>query len=186
MHGMDHSQGRRRAGGHCERFTRAQAVKYRDNTDLRSGSAEQEKANREAPGTLPYLSPVMLTVRMHPSAIPDTRNFEFSPLKAGSPRMQSGQLLYFMSGFLTIQLEMQNFLSSQGLGGPVIHTQIFREQDSEGADSTSNPHKDKVTKEHEEEHGKHEIGHKRRLSDTDTDTDTNRGFNRGGVEYVHM
>lgn len=93
-HKMDGTHSGRRAGERCDRFTRFQAVDAANNKD---GSTTQPKAksnkDRETPSTLSYLSPVMLTVRMHPSAIPDTRNFEFSPLKAGSPRMQSGQLL---------------------------------------------------------------------------------------------
>lgn len=39
--------------------------------------------------------------------------------------MQAGQLLYFTSGFLTMQLEVQNYLSSMGIGGPPIHSQAF-------------------------------------------------------------
>ena len=39
-------------------------------------------------------------------------------------RQQSGQLLYFLSGFLSIQLEIQNFLSLVGLGGPLIETKV--------------------------------------------------------------
>ena len=60
------------------------------------------------------------------AAIPDTRNIEWSPRKSfGSYRQQSGQLLYFLSGFLTLQLEIQTFLASTGLGGPVIPTQAL-------------------------------------------------------------
>jgi hypothetical protein len=66
-----------------------------------------------------------VTVRMLPSAVPDTRNFEWSPRKSGTLRQQSGQLLYFLSGFLSIQLEVQNFLSCVGLGGPIIPTKVF-------------------------------------------------------------
>ena len=67
-----------------------------------------------------------VTVRMSPSAIPDTRNFEWSPRKSfGSYRQQSGQLLYFLSGFLSLQVEVQNFLAAAGLGGPVIPTQAW-------------------------------------------------------------
>lgn len=51
-----------------------------------------------------------VTIRMHPSAIPDTRNYEWTPLKGTAPRQQSGELLYFTSGFLTLQLELQNFI----------------------------------------------------------------------------
>ena len=69
-----------------------------------------------------------LTVRMHPSAIPDTRNFKWSPLKSGASRVQSGQLLYFISGFLTLQLELQNFLSLVGKGGPIVKTEVFKGQ----------------------------------------------------------
>ncbi len=52
---------------------------------------------------------------MQPSGIPDTRNYEWSPRK-NNARQQSGELLYFISGFLSLQLELQNFVSSTGLG----------------------------------------------------------------------
>jgi hypothetical protein len=51
-----------------------------------------------------------ITIRMHPSVLPDTRNLEWSPLKGSSPRQYSGELMYFTSGFLTLQLEVQRFL----------------------------------------------------------------------------
>lgn len=66
-----------------------------------------------------------LTVRMPPSAISDTRNFERSPLKGGWHREQSGQLLYFLSGFLSLQLEAQNFFSVSGLGGTPLPSLRF-------------------------------------------------------------
>jgi hypothetical protein len=51
----------------------------------------------------------------------------WSPRKQGGrgSRMQAGQLLYFTSGFLTMQLEVQNYLSSLVIGGPPIHSQAF-------------------------------------------------------------
>ncbi len=51
-----------------------------------------------------------VTIRMHPSAVPDTRNFDWTPLKRVSSRFQSGELLYFTSGFLSLQLELQQFI----------------------------------------------------------------------------
>jgi hypothetical protein len=78
-----------------------------------------------------------ITVRMLPSAIPDTRNFEWSPRRSGTLRQQSGQLLYFLSGFLSIQLEVQNFISSVGLGGPVIPTKVFGDAPSSFLKSSS-------------------------------------------------
>lgn len=51
-----------------------------------------------------------VTIRMPPSAVPDTRNMQWSPLQRALIPQQSGELLYFLSGFLTIQLEFQNFL----------------------------------------------------------------------------
>ncbi len=43
-----------------------------------------------------------------------------------------------MSGFLTIQLEVQNFLSSEGLGGPTMHTDLFRRGGQGGSESGEN------------------------------------------------
>ena len=72
-----------------------------------------------------------VTFRMHPSTVPDTRNIKWSPRKQGAggmlDRRQSGQLLYFTSGFLTLQMEIQNYLSILGLGGSVIETSVFRD-----------------------------------------------------------
>jgi hypothetical protein len=100
-----------------------------------------------------------------------------------------------MSGFLTIQLEMQNFLSSQGLGGPVIHTQIFRDQDQDqdqDKDQGQNQNQDHVSPSSNQDrdgvdsNGEigpvEEIGEKggeRGLSQTQSRKD----FNRGGIEY---
>lgn len=67
-----------------------------------------------------------VTIRMHPAAVPDTRNFEHSPINRHlNSRQQSGQLLYFTSGFLTLQLEVQNFLAHWHLGGSVIQSDAF-------------------------------------------------------------
>jgi len=51
-----------------------------------------------------------ITIRMSPGSVPDTRNLEWSPIRGSNPRQQSGELLYFTSGFLSMQLEIQNFL----------------------------------------------------------------------------
>jgi hypothetical protein len=67
-----------------------------------------------------------ITIRMHPAAVPDTRNFEYSPINRHLlTRQESGQLLYFTSGFLTLQIEIQNFLAHYQLGGPEIHSKVF-------------------------------------------------------------
>jgi hypothetical protein len=50
-------------------------------------------------------------IRMHPLATPDTRNIAWSPLKRSLSRQHSGQLLYFTSGFLSLQIEMQRFIT---------------------------------------------------------------------------
>ena len=42
-----------------------------------------------------------------------------------SKRIDSGQLQYYVSGFLTMQLEIQNFFSELGLGGPRYQTEVF-------------------------------------------------------------
>ena len=48
--------------------------------------------------------------------------YRWSPRKHGGgshTSLQAGQILYFTSGFLTIQLEIQNFLSLYGIGEPI-------------------------------------------------------------------
>ena len=105
----------------CSKFVKENAVLGRDGNKEEEGDFDGS-----------FLRPLLMRVRMHPSAIPDTRNFQFSPMKnnAGTPRLASGQLLYFISGFLTLQLETQNFLSSQGLGGPIIRTQLLHDDNT--------------------------------------------------------
>ena len=66
-----------------------------------------------------------VTIRMHPGSVPDTRNFENSPFMNYLTRQQSGQLLYFTSGFLSLQMEIQNFLGAWKLGGPIIDAEVF-------------------------------------------------------------
>jgi hypothetical protein len=64
-----------------------------------------------------------VTLRFHPASIPDSRNKMWSPRKHGGgthTSLQAGQLLYFTSGFLSIQLEIQNFLSTVGLGREIV------------------------------------------------------------------
>lgn len=51
-----------------------------------------------------------VTIRMHPLSVPDTRNIAWSPIKRSTPRQLSGQLLYFTSGFLSLQFEIQRYL----------------------------------------------------------------------------
>lgn len=88
------------------------------------------ESRNNASNTIPAV-----TIRMHPASIPDTRNFEWSPIDRSAPtRQQSGQLLYFISGFLSIQVELQNFLTlhAQKLGragdARVIETDVFKKQ----------------------------------------------------------
>lgn len=58
-----------------------------------------------------YVSKPTVTIRMHPGSIADTRNIvAWSRLKRSLPRPQSGQLLYFTSGFLSLQMELQDFM----------------------------------------------------------------------------
>eukprot|EP01039_Chlorochromonas_danica_P011157 gene11157-12437_t len=52
------------------------------------------------------------TIRMPPSSVPDTRNYEWSPLKRALVPQQSGHLLYLLSGFLPLQLEIEAFLQT--------------------------------------------------------------------------
>eukprot|EP01031_Cornospumella_fuschlensis_P031567 gene31569-38152_t len=52
----------------------------------------------------PHTRPA-LSIRMPPNSIPDTRNYDWSPLKRNLARAQSGELLYFLSGFLSLHYE---------------------------------------------------------------------------------
>lgn len=66
-----------------------------------------------------------LTIRMHPSAVPDTRNYIWSsrldiPTVAGS-----GEMLYFTSGFLSLQFEFQSFLKLLRSGASYQRTAVF-------------------------------------------------------------
>ena len=45
-------------------------------------------------------------------------------------KYESGELLYFVSGFLSLQLELQNFLYLSGYGGTHIRTHNFRDKKS--------------------------------------------------------
>lgn len=76
--------------------------------EFSSPSTTPAATTAAAAASLAVLQP-QVTIRMHPSSIPDTRNFEWTPMKHGRKRQQSGQLLYFVSGFLTLQLEIQNY-----------------------------------------------------------------------------
>jgi hypothetical protein len=40
-------------------------------------------------------------------------------------RFLSGHVLYYLSGFLSLQLDIQNFLARLGYGGSVVDTNIF-------------------------------------------------------------
>ena len=58
---------------------------------------------------------------MNPATVPDTRNIEWSPLKSVDlllQRQQSGQLQYALSGFLSLQLEVQGFLLGDAAAAP--------------------------------------------------------------------
>ena len=67
-----------------------------------------------------------ITIRMNPSYVPDTRSFSWQPSRYYNP-LSSGQLQYLLSGFLSLQLEFQNFLASSGYGGVIIPSCNFHE-----------------------------------------------------------
>jgi hypothetical protein len=46
--------------------------------------------------------------------------------RAGQMRFLSGHVLYYLSGFLSIQLDIQSFLAQRGYGGSVIATNVFK------------------------------------------------------------
>lgn len=71
-----------------------------------------------------------LTIRMHPSAVPDTRNFIWSPRLDFPMVAGAGEMLYFTSGFLSLQYEFQSFLNLLVNGDQYQRTQIF-DQNSE-------------------------------------------------------
>lgn len=48
--------------------------------------------------------------------------------RVGSNRYLSGHVLYFSSGYLSLQLDVQNFLSECGYGGRAISTDVFASQ----------------------------------------------------------
>lgn len=96
------------------------------NGDKNINQEEQHALLNAAQVTSAAAAVPEITIRMHPAAVPDTRNYEISPInRHGSSRQQSGQLLYFTSGFLTLQMEMQNFLAHWQLGGSVIESNVF-------------------------------------------------------------
>ena len=55
-----------------------------------------------------------VTIRMHPASIPDTRNTIWSPRSNRIPNaIESGTLLYFASGFLSLELEIGSYTASR-------------------------------------------------------------------------
>jgi hypothetical protein len=100
-----------------------------DNTLEDCSAVENAGLNSSA---IDPLHAPQITIRMHPAAVPDTRNYEYSPLNRHLlSRQQSGQLLYFTSGFLTLQLELQNFLAYSGLGGSIVRSDVFNGRNAE-------------------------------------------------------
>jgi hypothetical protein len=73
---------------------------------------------------------ISTTFRMPPDAVPDTRNFEWSPLKRNLIREQSGELLYFLSGFMSLQLELENYFRRVLYNTSTIDIAPLRDVDS--------------------------------------------------------
>ena len=61
-------------------------------------------------------------------------------MNIGIPKLEFVQLLYFLSGFLSLQLEIQNFLSMHWYGGPHIKTDVFRDSSSVPKPSVESQH----------------------------------------------
>lgn len=49
-------------------------------------------------------------------------------MRRAPPRQQSGELLYFISGFLSLQLEVQNFFALTSNGGVVLPAKVLKAQ----------------------------------------------------------
>ena len=109
-----------------------ETINYQKNTNLCHIFASNS-SNIEYIATESLIQPQpSITIRMHPAAIPDTRNYEYSPLNRHLlSRQESGQLLYFTSGFLTLQIEIQNFLAHWQLGGTKIQSNVFTGRNGE-------------------------------------------------------
>lgn len=65
-------------------------------------------------------SPPTVTIRMPPGSVPDTRNYAWSPLKRALVPQQAGAVLYFLSGFLSVQIDVQNFLRQRLFSAPPL------------------------------------------------------------------
>jgi hypothetical protein len=95
-------------------------------TKRTTGTGHETKSTcpEEEEGSTPVPT---VTLRMHPSAVPDTRSTEYSPINRHTTgRQDSGQVLYFTSGFLTLQLELQNYFKWLRLPGFVtINSDAF-------------------------------------------------------------
>jgi ABC-type multidrug transport system ATPase subunit len=71
------------------------------------------------------------TIRMHPISVPDTRSYAWDPVKdAGMNALDTGQLLYYTSGFLSLQMELQNYFSTTPVGGSDISGNTLAESRS--------------------------------------------------------
>ena len=71
-----------------------------------------------------------VTIHMNSSSIPDTRYFTTRTHESKHPlhathTKDEDHIQYYLSGFLTLQLEIQNFLYSLGYGGHLIRTSVF-------------------------------------------------------------
>eukprot|EP01041_Mallomonas_annulata_P012302 gene12302-25863_t len=71
-----------------------------------------------------YVSPPMVTIRMDARKVPDTRNHGFNS-ERHFLRPLPDELLYLLSGFITIQSEIQNYLSVLGYGGMESRSHVF-------------------------------------------------------------
>ena len=49
-------------------------------------------------------------------------------MRRAPPRQQSGELLYFLSGFLSLQLEVQNFFSFRSEDGVPLPSKVLKGQ----------------------------------------------------------
>eukprot|EP01041_Mallomonas_annulata_P005358 gene5358-10709_t len=71
-----------------------------------------------------YMTPPMVTIRMDARKVPDTRNHGFNS-ERHFLRPLPDKLLYLLSGFITIQSEIQNYLSVLGYGGMESRSHVF-------------------------------------------------------------
>eukprot|EP01041_Mallomonas_annulata_P011712 gene11712-24544_t len=85
--------------------------------------------------TKDYMSPPMVTIRMDARKVPDTRNHGFNS-ERHFLRPLPDELLYLLSGFITIQSEIQNYLSVLGYGGMESRSHVYREGRAEAKNAS--------------------------------------------------